>query len=149
MAENTADAMENAVLPEAYAIHVPREKSGKPVEEGKAERHADLAQKSPAEWAYDRVAMYIQNFEKTLNPDEEVGMGFAGSDAGTLRIEGMGYFAPDMITFYGRDIMGKHRQLIQHVSQLNVLLVAEPKPEEAEAPNRIGFQLRGDVTDVT
>jgi hypothetical protein len=32
-------------------------------------------------------------------------------------------------------------QLIQHVSQLNVLLQARPKADPAEAPRRIGFQL--------
>ncbi|MEM9717180.1 MAG: hypothetical protein AAF826_11750, partial [Pseudomonadota bacterium] len=92
MAENTADAMENAVLPEAYAIRAPRDASDQAMEQGIAERHSDVSQKSPAEWAYDRIALYIENFEKTLNADEEVGMGFAGSDAGTLRIEGMGFF---------------------------------------------------------
>ena len=37
--------------------------------------------KSPAEWAYERIILYIQNFEKTLDNDHEVGMGFAGGDA--------------------------------------------------------------------
>ena len=149
MAQNTADAMESAVLPEAYAIRVPAEQNASPAEEGVAQRHKDVSQKSPAEWAYDRVALYIQNFEKTLNADEEIGMGFAGSDAGTLRIDGMGYFAPDMIAFYGRDPMGKQMQLIQHVSQLNVLLVAEQKPAEADVPNRIGFKLRGEIEETS
>ena len=140
--QNTADALENAILPEAYAIHVPAANDEAAVEEGTSQRHADPSSKSPAEWAFDRIALYIENFEKTLNPDEEVSMGFAGSDTGTLRIEGMGYFAPDLITFYGRDPSGKKMQLVQHVSQLNVLLVAEPKPTEAVEANRIGFQLR-------
>ncbi|MEM9715016.1 MAG: DUF6173 family protein [Pseudomonadota bacterium] len=147
MAENTADAMENAVLPEAYAIRAPRDASDQAMEQGITERHSDVSQKSPAEWAYDRIALYIENFEKTLNADEEVGMGFAGSDAGTLRIEGMGFFAPDMIAFYGRDPSGKQMQLIQHVSQLNVMLMAEDKPTEAEEPNRIGFMLRGQLDE--
>lgn len=68
-------------------------------------------------------------------------MGFAGGDAGVLRIEGMGYFDPDIITFYGADPTGARTQLIQHVTQLNVLLRALPKAVEQEAPNRIGFRL--------
>jgi hypothetical protein len=68
-------------------------------------------------------------------------MGFAGTPAGVLRIEGLGYFAPDLLAFYGRDAQGTRTQLIQHVSQLNVLLRALPKPEEREAPRRIGFRL--------
>ena len=33
-------------------------------------------------------------------------MGFAGGDAGVLRIEGLGYFDPDIVTFYGRTRTG-------------------------------------------
>lgn len=137
--KNTADAMENAALPEAYMLNVAEGSEG---ETGAAERHSDPAAKTPAEWAFDRIALYIEDFEKRLNPDEEVAMGFAGSDAGSLRIDGMGYFAPDLITFYGHGPDGKPVQLVQHVSQLNVMLVAEPKPKDVAKANRIGFKLR-------
>ena len=30
-------------------------------------------------------------------------MGFTGGQAGILRIEGLGFFDPDLVTFYGRD----------------------------------------------
>ena len=100
-----------------------------------------VAQKSPAEWAYERLILYIKNFEAQLDTDQEVAMGFTDSGAGVIRIEGMGYFDPDIVTFYGTDASGARTQLVQHVSQLNVLLRAVPKPQEADAPRRIGFQL--------
>jgi hypothetical protein len=97
--------------------------------------------KSPAEWAHDRLVMYIRNFESQLDAAHEIGMGFAGDEAGVLRIEGIGYFDPDIVTFYGRDDSGAKTQLIQHVSQLSVTLRAVPKEGESEEPRRIGFQL--------
>lgn len=97
--------------------------------------------KSPAEWAHDRLVMYIRNFESQLDSQEEIAMGFASDESGVLRIEGLGYFEPDMITFYGRDDDGAKTQLIQHVTQLSVTLRAVPKEARAEAPRRIGFQL--------
>ncbi len=97
--------------------------------------------KSPAEWAYDRLILYIRDFEKQLNGDQEVALGFAGSDAGILRIEGLGFFDPDLVTFYGIDDQGLKNQLIQHVSQLNVMLQARPKTDPDNAPRRIGFNL--------
>ena len=100
-------------------------------------------QKSPSQWAYERLVLYIQKFEETLDTDHEVGMGFAGSDAGMIHIQGMGYFAPDMITFYGVDPAGAKTQLVQHVSQLNVMLKAAPKINEE--PLRIGFQMRNQM----
>jgi hypothetical protein len=97
--------------------------------------------KSPAEWAHDRLVMYIRNFESQLDAAQEIAMGFAGDEAGVLRIEGIGYFDPDIVTFYGRDDSGAKTQLIQHVSQLSVTLRAVPKEADSEPPRRIGFQL--------
>jgi hypothetical protein len=97
--------------------------------------------KSPAEWAHDRLVLYIRNFEKQLDTAQEIAMGFAGDEAGVLRIEGIGFFDPDIITFYGRDDTGAKTQLIQHISQLSVTLRAVPKESEEEPPRRIGFQL--------
>jgi hypothetical protein len=97
--------------------------------------------KSPAEWAHDRLVMYIRNFESQLNAEQEVAMGFASDETGVLRIEGLGFFEPDIITFYGRDEFGAKTQLIQHVSQLSVTLRAVLKESEAEPPRRIGFHL--------
>lgn len=97
--------------------------------------------KSAAEWAYDRLILYIRNFESQLDGDQEIAMGFAGSDAGVLKIEGLGFFDPDLITFYGRDEDGMKTQLIQHVAQLSMMLRAVPKSVPEAAPRRIGFHL--------
>ncbi|MFC2966599.1 DUF6173 family protein [Acidimangrovimonas pyrenivorans] len=101
--------------------------------------------KSPAEWAYQRLILYIRNFEDQLDPAEEVALGFAGGHAGVLRIEGLGYFAPDLVTFYGRDDSGAKTQLVQHVSQLSVILRAVPKAEASGSARRIGFRLAADL----
>lgn len=54
----------------------------------------------------------------------------------------MGFFDPDIVTFYGTDSSGIKTQLVQHVSQLNVMLRALPKQKDSgEAPSRIGFRL--------
>ena len=74
-------------------------------------------------------------------------MGFTGGDAGVIRIEDMGYFDPDVITFYGSDGGGAKTQLVQHVSQLNVMLCALPKAVVDKPANRIGFRLAGKPED--
>jgi hypothetical protein len=96
---------------------------------------------SPAAWAHERLAVLIRNFEAQLNPAEEVAVGFAGGDAGVLRIEGLGYFDPDILTFFGRDDAGARTQLVQHVSQLSVILRAVPVSAPEDTPRRIGFRL--------
>jgi len=145
----TAEAVEAAALPNAYGVQV--DKKGNITAEQPLPNDGaapDLTNKSPAEWAYERIVMYTKKFEETLDADHEVGMGFAAGDVGSLKIQGMGYFAPDMITFYGEDPAGSKMQLVQHVSQLNVMLVAEAKGgEPEEEPARIGFKLAQDLED--
>lgn len=119
------------------------ESEGIPLPPGLAKKPVE--QKSPAEWAYERLILYIQNFEEQLDNEHEVAMGFTGGDAGVVRIEGIGYFDPDIVTFYGSDPTGTKTQLIQHVTQLNVMLRALPKQVATEEPKRIGFRLAADL----
>lgn len=104
-----------------------------------------VGDKSPAQWAYERLILYIRNFEAQLDGEHEVAMGFTGTDAGVMRIEGMGFFDPDIVTFYGSDANGIRTQLVQHVSQLNVMLRALPKPSKDSPAARIGFRLAADL----
>lgn len=106
-----------------------------------------VEQKSPAQWAYERLVLYIKNFEERLDADHEVAMGFTDTGAGVLKIEGIGFFDPDIVTFYGIDGGGARAQLVQHVTQLNVMLRAVPKPQEIDAPRRIGFKLAASLED--
>ncbi|MEL7175445.1 MAG: DUF6173 family protein [Pseudomonadota bacterium] len=133
--KTTAELAESDALPRLREVHAdPDHKCPEPI-------NAPATQKSPAQWAYERMILYIQNFEKQLDNAHEVAMGFAGGDAGVLRIEGMGYYDPDIVTFYGSDASGAKTQLVQHVSQLSVLLRALPKEVDQAEPNRIGFRL--------
>lgn len=145
--ETSAEAAEAAALPRRHEVHAdPNVEPCKEVPEAVAK--TPVAQKSPAEWAYERLILYIQNFEEQLDNEHEVAMGFTGGDAGVLRIEGMGFFDPDMVTFYGTDSSGIKTQLVQHVSQLSVMLRALPKQVERDQPNRIGFRLAADLGKV-
>lgn len=138
--ETSAEAAEAAALPRCYEVHAdPDNTSG--AKDLPEPLRKPVDSKSPAQWAYERLILYIQNFEQTLDGDHEVAMGFTGGDAGVMRIEGMGFFDPDVITFYGSDGTGARTQLVQHVSQLNVMLRALPKTVEDKPANRIGFRL--------
>jgi len=144
--KTTAEAHEAQALPRARAAHADPQADcaeRKPLPEAMTQTPID--EKSPAEWAYERLILYIQNFEEQLDYEHEVAMGFTGTDAGVIRIEGVGFFDPDIVTFYGTDPEGTKTQLIQHVSQLNVLLRALPKMPSADGPRRIGFRLAADL----
>ena len=141
-----AEAFEADALPRLYEVHRdPKQKNAKDQQVPRGMTQKPATQKSPAQWAYERVVLYLKNFEEQLDSDHEAAFGFTGAQAGVLRIEGMGYFDPDVVTFYGVDANGERVQLIQHVSQLNVLLRAVTKRVPDAAPNRIGFRLVEDL----
>ncbi|MGJ5618238.1 DUF6173 family protein [Sulfitobacter sp. MF3-043] len=141
-----AEAVEADALPRMHEVHSdPKQRKATEQALPKCVTDKPPSQKSPAQWAYERVVLYLKNFEEQLDNEHEVAMGFTGGDAGLLRIEGMGYFDPDIVTFYGTDPTGGRTQLIQHVSQLAVMLRALPKQVENAAPNRIGFRLVEDL----
>jgi class 3 adenylate cyclase len=96
---------------------------------------------NPAEWAFVRLSKLIEDFEKGLDKDDEIGARIVGLPGdGIMSIEDLGFWGPDFIMFLGRNSDGKPVRLIQHYNQINVLLDARRKPEEREA-RRIGFQL--------
>jgi hypothetical protein len=96
---------------------------------------------NPAEWAFVRLSKLIEDFEKGLDKDEEVGASVVGLPGdGTMQIQDVGFWGPDFIMFLGRNADGKLVRLIQHYAQISVLLTAVKKPDEREA-HRIGFQL--------
>ncbi|MFV2053853.1 DUF6173 family protein [Aliiroseovarius sp. YM-037] len=147
--KTSAEAEEDAVMPRSHTVRCNPDGSitSAPEEIPDAVTKKPVKQKSPAEWAYERIILYIQNFEKQLDNEHEVAMGFAGGDMGVMRIEGLGFFDPDIVTFYGSDQVGAKTQLIQHVTQLNVMLRALPKEVTKAEPSRIGFRLAADLKD--
>lgn len=146
--KTAAEAIEADALPRVHEVHsdpaMPNA-GDKAVPKGVAK--TPIQKKSQAQWAYERLIIYLKNFEEQLDNEHEAAMGFTGGDAGVLRIEGMGYYDPDIVTFYGSDPAGGRTQLVQHVSQLNVMLRAVPKAVEQAEPNRIGFRLAQDLED--
>lgn len=113
----------------------PRQKSAAP-------RKAEPPQgKSPAALACETVIGQLIAFERQLDAGHEMVIGSAGSEAGILHIERIGAFAPDFVLFHGRDEAGMKTQLIQHYSQMSVMLRAVPKPRPDAPARRIGFLL--------
>ena len=93
---------------------------------------------NPAQWAYERLGEYIKDFEAELDDEHEIGARLVSfGQSVTFHIESIGYYGPDILTFHGRTETMAKVQLIQHISQLSVLLIAVEKQQDK--PRRIGF----------
>ena len=141
----SAEAAENAALPRLHEVHADPGRQAQTAADLPRALQSPAEGKSPARWAYERLVLYIRNFEAGLDAEQEVAVGFAGGEAGVLRIEGLGYFDPDIVTFYGTDPSGAKTQLIQHVARLSVTLRALPRHVGRDDPVRIGFRLARDL----
>ena len=93
-----------------------------------------------ADWMYERIIEQINEFESALPNDMQAGGRLVSSNNFTFSISDVGYWNPDIIIFYGEDPSGSKLRLLQHTSQLNLLLVAVPRTDELSRPRRmIGF----------
>ena len=94
--------------------------------------------KNPAGYALERVMPLIQSFQASIGDDVEVGISVVGSgSAAPFRLRGIKASNPDILIFDGVDDKGNVVQLLQHYSQMALMLVAVPKLEERSF--RIGF----------
>ena len=103
---------------------------------------------NPAEWMFDRLVRMIDDFEKNLSDQEEIGGRLTGAPGeGSFQIDDIGFWGPDLIMFYGKNKDGRPIRLIQHYNQLSVLLTSVPKQKKQEAPRRIGFAIQRRVAE--
>lgn len=100
---------------------------------------ADEATLHAAEEVFNHLLTRVKDFQSTLPPDHELGirLGNFGGD-GAVHVRGMGYRNPNIIEFYGLLDGDKQVAVVQHVSQLNFMLLAVP-PLAEQVPYRIGF----------
>jgi hypothetical protein len=107
-----------------------------------------LAYSRPAIFAdtmYERIATQIKDFEDDLNPDEEVGARLASFGQTVLiAIEDIRFHNPHLIIIDGVTPEGDRCTLLQHMNQVNILLVALKAKGE---PRRIGFKLVKEAKD--
>ncbi len=101
----------------------------------------DFKNHNLADAFYDRLISLIISFEKNLNLDEEVGARLVSfGETIIIHIDDLGYWNPSLIYFYGRDNSDREVQLIQHISQISILLMKVPRTNPDR--ERIGFKLQ-------
>lgn len=93
---------------------------------------------------YRRLAEYIIDFENDLKEDEEVGAKLVNfGESIIISVEDIGYYNPRLICFIGKNNDGNRVQLVQHVNQINFLLIALKRTNK-ERP-RVGFKLKHEL----
>ncbi|MEE9498400.1 MAG: DUF6173 family protein [Nitrospinaceae bacterium] len=95
---------------------------------------------SAAECMFKKLMAHIADFERVLNPDQEVGASMVSFGDKPFYISGIGYHGNDMIIFYGASTTGEPVKLMQHVTQTNVMLTVMVRQKDHKQAKRIGFR---------
>ena len=148
VASNTTDAKGTAT--DEVAVHAsaspPYHVKGEIVEAASVPAKAEEKPYDPAAWMHQRLVHQVMEFEKNLGPDHEVGGRFVeGPGSEPLHLANIASWGPDMILFMGEFSDGRKWELVQHYSQVSMLLVAVRKINDE--PRRIGFELLKNVKE--
>ena len=92
-----------------------------------------------AKSAYAKITKLISDFEKDLPQDKKVGIALPALNNISVSLDSVSYWNPDIIMFYGHLLDGSSVELVQHVSQLNLILLALPRKEKLLSRRVIGF----------
>lgn len=92
----------------------------------------------------EQVAYYlyeeIRDYQNKLPDTEDVAMSIVQfNQTITILVKEIGYIGYNLVCFHGEDTSGKPLELIQHVQQLNFLLMVVSKPEPEVPKRTIGF----------
>lgn len=92
-----------------------------------------------ADYQHEILIEVIRDFESKLDNDHEIALKLASfGQSITMNVVDIGYSNPCLIHFYGY-VNGQYTELIQHINQLNFLIMAVKKQDPSKEPRRIGF----------
>lgn len=101
---------------------------------------ATIQEQSTAEIVAQNLYQEIVNYQSSLSDTEDVAISVVQFNQSiTILVDSIGYIGYNLVRFVGKDNSGKQLELIQHISQLNFLLMIVPKPEPKVEKRRIGF----------
>lgn len=82
----------------------------------------------------------IIRYQNSLKETEDVALLLTQFNQDVIiLVDEISYAGYNMLLFRGKDTVGKPQELIQHISQLNFLLMPVPKDEPESPKRKIGF----------
>ncbi len=89
---------------------------------------------------HKRIAKLIQEFDANLDQEHEVGVKLVNfGQTIVFHLENMGFWNPSLISFKGFTDQGEPVELIQHVSQISILLTKVKCIDISQPKRQIGF----------
>ncbi len=88
-----------------------------------------------------RLVEWINEFNSSLDDAHEVGVRLVSfGQTIVFTLDNIGYWNPSLILLSGHTLDGSPVELIQHVSQISILLMKLPRKDPEKPKKPIGFQ---------
>ena len=101
---------------------------------------AELQSANLANEFADKLLDRMNSFDKDLDLEYEVGMKLVSfGQTITFHVSNIGYYNPSLIIFYGFTEDGNKVEYVQHVTQINFLLLALPRLKPDAPKQKIGL----------
>jgi hypothetical protein len=99
---------------------------------------------------HSRLAGWINDFDAGLDQEHEVGVRLVSfGQTVVFHLHSMGYWNPSLISFSGLTDDGNPVELIQHVTQISILLMKVPRKDLSKPKQPIGFGVDTDPEEIT
>jgi hypothetical protein len=102
----------------------------------------ELVNYNDAQWQFKAICEQMKKFQDELDDDHEIALKLTSfGQSITMNVTDIDYEDPCLIYYYGY-VGEKYSQLIQHVSQINFLMMAVPKADPSKAARRVTIGFR-------
>jgi hypothetical protein len=96
---------------------------------------------------HKRLTKWLADFDAALDEAHEVGVRLVNfGQSVVFHLTDVGYWNPSLMSFSGETDAGEPVQLIQHVSQISILLMKLPRKDPSTPKRPLGFTVE-DVHD--
>ncbi len=96
---------------------------------------------------HSRLVEWINDFDSLLDQEHEVGVRLVSfGQTVVFHLGDIGYWNPSLISFMGKTEDGQTVKLIQHVSQISILLMKLERLDTTKPKKKIGFSSEGEET---
>jgi len=90
---------------------------------------------------HKRLVKWINDYDSSLDQDHEVGLMLVSfGQTVVFHLNDIGYWNPSLISFEGVTNEGEPVELIQHVSQISILLMKLKRLDTSQPKRKIGFR---------
>lgn len=103
----------------------------------------DISEGSAASQCCERLAHMIDQFNEGLDAEHEAGAQLVNFGGMVVSLVEIGYWDPALIWLRGFAENGAPIELIQHVHQINIALMAVRRPDPQKPKRKIGFHNSG------